>query len=259
MNIAKTKSGILVCAIALLLAGCQSMQSSSSSSSASTPSTSQSSQSSPAASSSSQSSSPSDSQQQSRSEQQSGTEEAAYDEADERQGSTGETASDQEQESGMPDGGEILSEEEAVAVLDEQFDESIAVFDGMIINERATVQAIESEYSDDEEEVFGDDNPLFEEADINEDSDGNGEPASPTEGGGGAASDINAEKGDGTLASGSNSMPSRRAGARVPADIPDGSDDDIVARQIREAAMKEADPVLREKLWEEYRKYKRGQ
>ena len=41
-----------------------------------------------------------------------------------------------------------------------------------------------------------------------------------------------------------------------PPDIPDGSDDDVVARQIREAAMQETDPELREKLWEEYRKYK---
>ncbi len=38
----------------------------------------------------------------------------------------------------------------------------------------------------------------------------------------------------------------------------DGQDDDVVARQIREAAEKEADPKLREKLWEEYRRYKRG-
>ena len=44
----------------------------------------------------------------------------------------------------------------------------------------------------------------------------------------------------------------------VPADLPDGRDDDIVARQLREAASQESDPVLREKLWEEYRRYKRG-
>ena len=43
-----------------------------------------------------------------------------------------------------------------------------------------------------------------------------------------------------------------------PADIPDGSDDDIVARQLREAAEKETDPELKAKLWEEYRKYKQG-
>ena len=41
-----------------------------------------------------------------------------------------------------------------------------------------------------------------------------------------------------------------------PADIPNGNDDDVVARQLREAAMREADPEVREKLWNEYRKYK---
>jgi hypothetical protein len=59
-----------------------------------------------------------------------------------------------------------------------------------------------------------------------------------------------------------NGAPPPRAGhvgARppIPPDIPDGSDDDLVARQIREAAMNEPDPALRKKLWEEYRKYKR--
>lgn len=50
-----------------------------------------------------------------------------------------------------------------------------------------------------------------------------------------------------------------RGAGGAPADVPDGSDDDVVARQIREAAMKETDPELREKLWEEYRRYKKGQ
>ncbi|MEM7466823.1 MAG: hypothetical protein AAF387_08065 [Pseudomonadota bacterium] len=44
----------------------------------------------------------------------------------------------------------------------------------------------------------------------------------------------------------------------IPADLPDSRDDDIVARQLREAATKESDPVLREKLWQEYRRYKSG-
>jgi len=44
----------------------------------------------------------------------------------------------------------------------------------------------------------------------------------------------------------------------TPRDIPDGSDDDVVARQLREAAEKETDPELKKKLWEEYRKYKEG-
>ncbi|MCY4263715.1 MAG: hypothetical protein OXE78_02530 [Gammaproteobacteria bacterium] len=40
-----------------------------------------------------------------------------------------------------------------------------------------------------------------------------------------------------------------------PDDIPSGRDDDVVARQIREAAMAEPDPELREALWDEYRAY----
>jgi hypothetical protein len=44
----------------------------------------------------------------------------------------------------------------------------------------------------------------------------------------------------------------------VPAGIPDGRDDDIVARQLREAATKETDPELREKLWQEYKQYKQS-
>ena len=52
--------------------------------------------------------------------------------------------------------------------------------------------------------------------------------------------------------------PPRRGYESVPDDIPDAKDDDIIARQLREAAMQEEDPELKEKLWEEYRKYKKG-
>lgn len=40
------------------------------------------------------------------------------------------------------------------------------------------------------------------------------------------------------------------------ADIPSGHDDDVIARQLREAAEAETDPEVKEQLWEEYRKYK---
>ena len=46
--------------------------------------------------------------------------------------------------------------------------------------------------------------------------------------------------------------------SEVPPDLVDAAGDDIIARQLREAAMKEQDPELRKKLWDEYRKYKRG-
>ena len=46
------------------------------------------------------------------------------------------------------------------------------------------------------------------------------------------------------------------AATPLPDDIGDGRGDNIVERQIREAAMRESDPVLREKLWDEYRRVK---
>ncbi len=62
-------------------------------------------------------------------------------------------------------------------------------------------------------------------------------------------SDPIAVKGEGNISTPSHSQ--------VPPDLADARDDDIIARQLREAAMKEQDPELREKLWDEYRKYKR--
>lgn len=43
---------------------------------------------------------------------------------------------------------------------------------------------------------------------------------------------------------------------RTPDDLPVTVDDDIISRQLREAALAEEDPELRERLWVEYRKYK---
>ena len=44
---------------------------------------------------------------------------------------------------------------------------------------------------------------------------------------------------------------------RTPNDIPDLVSEDIVAKQLREAALTENDPQLRERLWDEYRNYNR--
>ena len=47
-------------------------------------------------------------------------------------------------------------------------------------------------------------------------------------------------------------------GGQAPTARPGAEDDDIVARQLREAAEQEKDPVLKEKLWKEYDAYKKG-
>ena len=76
-----------------------------------------------------------------------------------------------------------------------------------------------------------------------------------------------AAQGDGATQSGGGAMPGRRTIASAapptprpplptPPDTPDAKDDCVVARQIREAAMAETDPELRDALWKEYERYK---
>ena len=43
---------------------------------------------------------------------------------------------------------------------------------------------------------------------------------------------------------------------KIPDDIPLDDNDDVLARQIKNAALNEADPEKQKKLWDEYRKYK---
>jgi hypothetical protein len=88
------------------------------------------------------------------------------------------------------------------------------------------------------------------------------EPSGAAEGTGGSSDEPSGEEvatKEGAPTEGSEAETGEVSNGRIPPDVGDGSDDDIVARQIREAAMKEDDPELREKLWDEYRAYKFGE
>ena len=174
------------------------------------------------------------------------------------------------------------SDEEIIADFDTELDASIADFDGMILDERTKAEAIEASLGGDNGgansgELGGDsggDGSLFEDGDIYEglpgygdfpesadqgdnESDGqqaSNKGASATPGGDASHGESAAES---STASAGGPETTRRGG--IPEDIDGGSDDDIVARQIREAALKEKDPALRAKLWDEYRKYKNQQ
>jgi hypothetical protein len=71
-------------------------------------------------------------------------------------------------------------------------------------------------------------------------------------GGGGAGEDAASEAG---AVGGLAGMDAQEVARRTPDDIEAMQDPDIVAKQLREAALAEEDPELRERLWEEYRKY----
>ena len=126
-------------------------------------------------------------------------------------------------------------------------------YDGMILSERAYIQNKGSEEGSEEEVENANNGRLYDDV-LNGESDS----SQATQRG------MNSDSNSGN---GSMPMPSRQPEGDFkhsknqqiyapPTDIPSGEDDDIVARQIREAALKEADPIIREKLWQEYRKYK---
>ena len=76
-------------------------------------------------------------------------------------------------------------------------------------------------------------------------------------GSGGGASASSSSQGQTQSTASIDQMSEEEIKARTPDDIPDLVSEDIVAKQLREAALAEEDPALRERLWEEYRNYNR--
>jgi hypothetical protein len=89
--------------------------------------------------------------------------------------------------------------------------------------------------------------------------DGEGDGMSATAGGatGRVTGDGGDRQGDGDR-SGLGPAGGQGASASGPDDLPDPSGDDVVARQLREAAEAERDPELKARLWDEYRRYRKG-
>ena len=132
-------------------------------------------------------------------------------------------------------GNGAMTAEERAEVLDDQLRRGYEAFDGFILSERERAQS---------------------------ESNAAGSSAAGGSAGGGSSSSqpqtLPESGASAVLASSlppgiSNSPPKETFPA--PEDIPSGRDDDVVARQLREAAMSEPDPQLREALWQEYRNY----
>ena len=101
------------------------------------------------------------------------------------------------------------------------------------------------------------DEPLYEEGNP-EDGGGpieNDELARRAEEGGGAGAEADGQQAaGGTEGGGEGGEAGSEPIIPIPEDVGDGRSDDIVLRQVRDAAMKERNAELREKLWDEYRR-----
>ena len=150
----------------------------------------------------------------------------------------------------------VVTGQERVETLDRDLNNSMGVFDGVILSRRQEAIARTNETGAGQTAVGNG---------VGDGSSGDsGSSAPPLLTAGNGAGDPNNNQTAGQLPNAqSDNRPGeyKNQGAgnpNIPADISDGTDDDIVARQLREAAMQEKDPALREKLWDEYRKYKQG-
>lgn len=151
---------------------------------------------------------------------------------------------------------------EQVAILDAELNAGLGEYDERLLREQERVKAATP--LPDEISGGGGGGQGGGDGDGDGNGDGSGEEGADAEAGSDASGSGAGAAGGDQTSPGSASRGAgagggaQRSGSGTPPDIPDGSDDDVVARQLREAAEKETDPELKKKLWEEYRKYKKG-
>ncbi|WP_293372993.1 hypothetical protein, partial [Nevskia sp.] len=144
------------------------------------------------------------------------------------------------------------TEAEKRAAVNQQIDRSLEAFDARIAREQVALQS-DREAAAAAASTVGGGGGAGGDGGL---PGGNGPPGGPPPGIGGE--EVAGDEPPGGTASGRQSR-GNRPDLPTPADIPDGRDDDVVARQLREAAERETDLPLREKLWKEYRDYKKRQ
>ena len=180
-------------------------------------------------------------------------------------GGGAEASGDSSGESGSPQGGDEGgtdgSDGKNIEGLDAELDASLEGFDDSIggSSSQGSSEIDILSPSGSSGVTVGTDEPLFEEAESGTPGEGNAEveqaaqngPQSQdgAEGAAGQSDQQGREMGGGQQQADAAVIP-------IPEDIDDGQGDGIVLRQLRDAAMREKDSVLRERLWDEYRRIK---
>ena len=129
--------------------------------------------------------------------------------------------------------------------LDKELDESLVIFEGEILGARqAIIDSAPPPVTNDSipgnvvlgGASVGDDDPVFD----------------------GEMNSAEVEIQQGRMPEGKEVDVASTSATPIPEDIPNPQGDDIVAQQLREAAIAERDPDLKAKLWEEYKRYRAG-
>ena len=160
------------------------------------------------------------------------------------------------------DGGRAQTPDERRASLDKQLEGSLGSFDETLRREQKAV-AEEKDANDADRAAAAADSSSDSSESTATDASGSANPEAPpatTAEPGSSRNEAPSRPGDlksDKDRSAEESKPGTGSGAAAQK-IPDGSDDDIVARRLRKAAEQETDPELKEKLWKEYIEYKKN-
>ncbi len=153
---------------------------------------------------------------------------------------------------------------EELASLEREFNASLAAFDEMLLEKWDEILAMSAKKMRDLSEEVGErEGHSGQEAEGEETSSGEGtsgaQEAAEDTGEGEMRSEEGTEAQETAAERGATGSKGEDKGQTLTQKRPthDGHDDDIVARQLREAAEKETDPELKAKLWKEYEDYKR--
>jgi hypothetical protein len=184
--------------------------------------------------------------------------EAAYAKQTPGQSGSGAPSSNNLDNLADPDIPEEQSMDE-VAALDRQLNASLAKFDGMLLKEMDDIRAGSSEKLQDLAEEAAEAAKRLREKGLDVDTSGS---KSSEEGAEGQINDGETGSAKGRNDTETASRDGSRKGGEGQSNKNQRrasyEDDDIVARQLREAAENETDPELKEKLWKEYEEYKKS-
>jgi len=156
-----------------------------------------------------------------------------------------------------------------VAALDRELDASLSEFDDLLLKEMDNIQARSADKMRDLAEEAAEAARRLREKGVDADSSSpvtsSDEPADEAEAGQKEAAgdekettEMKAGEGQEETAAKQPSREGSEGASRDQGGRSSSEDDDIVARQLREAAEKETDPELKEKLWKEYEEYKKN-
>ena len=188
--------------------------------------------------------------------------EAAYEQQSPSQAASqtpGSKAPDQTTAQGIPEEQAV----DEVAALDRQLNASLAKFDDMLLKKMEAIRAGSSQKLQDLAEEAAEAARRLRAKGLDVDTSGSESSGDKQEAPEGQAqSGRKPESAADQPGTETAAKDGSRKGGEGPSDQNqrrvDYGDDDIVARQLREAAEKETDPVLKEKLWKEYEEYKKS-